>query len=64
MELAVGLTRSSPRIATRAVDQLLGRQKRHHRQGDHTPGEGRQNNGEHRHATRECKQVEEIDSDN
>ena len=48
----------------RAVDPLPGRQKRHHRQGDRTPGEGRQRSGEHRHATRECKQVKEVDIDN
>lgn len=57
-------TRLSPRIATRAVDRLPGRRKRHCRQGDRTPDEGRYHSGEHQHATRDCKQVEAVDADN
>ena len=58
------LTRSSPRTATRAVDRLPGRRRRHRRQGDRTPDEGRHRSGEHQHATRDCKQVEAVDIDN
>jgi hypothetical protein len=57
-------TRSSPRIAMRAVDRLLGRRRRHRRQGDRTPDEGRYRSGEHQHATRDCKQIEAVDTDN
>ena len=57
-------TRSSPRTATKAVDRPPGRRRRHRRQGDHTPGEGRHRNGGHQHATRDCKQVEAVDTDN
>ena len=51
------LTRSSPRTATKAVDRLPGRQRRHRRQGDRTPDGGMYRSGEHQRATRDCKQV-------
>jgi hypothetical protein len=57
-------TRSSPRTATRAVDRPPGRRRRHRRQGDRTPDEGRHRSGEHQHATRDCKHIEAGDTDN
>jgi hypothetical protein len=57
-------TRSSPRTATRAVDRLPGRRRRHRRQEDRTPDEGRHRSGEHQHATGDCEQVEAVYTDN
>ena len=48
----------------RAVDRLPGRRRHHRRQGDRTPDEGRYRSDERQHATRDCKQVEAVDTDN